>query len=68
LSVEAEQIRLLAYQAVRYGINLRASGELMPTLKVPVFWAAYVMAFGCAVSALVVVQHLIHPRKVFMAP
>ncbi len=59
---------LLAVQGVRYGQSLRASGEVMLTLGWPIHWASFVMAFGCAVSALVVLQHLLHPRKVFMAP
>lgn len=59
---------LLTVQGVRYGQSLKASGEVMLTLGWPVFWASYVMALGCAVSALVVLQHLLHPRKVFMSP
>lgn len=59
---------LLAVQGVKYGQSLKVSGEVMLTLGWPVFWASYVMAFACAVSALVVLQHLLHPRKVFMLP
>lgn len=59
---------LIAYQAVLHGMRLRASGEVMPTTQWPVFWAAYVVAASCALSALVVVQHLLHPRKGFLAP
>mgnify|MGYP003586322528 CR=1 FL=1 len=59
---------LLCVQGVKYGRSLQASGEVMLTLGWRLDWASYVMAFGCAVSALVVVQHLIHPRKVFLSP
>lgn len=58
---------LLTSQGIKYGQSLRASGEVMLTLGWPIFWASHVMALGCAVSALVVVQHLLHPRKVFMS-
>ena len=59
---------LLSVQGVRYGLSLRASGEVMMTLGWPIYWASFVMAFACAVSALVVLEHLLHPRKVFMSP
>lgn len=59
---------LLCVQGVKYGISLRSSGEVMLTLGWPIYWASFVMAFGCAVSALVVLEHLRHPRKVFMSP
>ena len=59
---------LLCVQGVKYGISLRSSGEVMLTLGWPIYWTSFVMAFGCAVSALVVLEHLLHPRKVFMSP
>ncbi len=59
---------LLSVQGVKYGISLRASGEVMLTLECPIYWVSFVMAFGCAVSALVVLEHLLHPRKVFLSP
>jgi TRAP-type C4-dicarboxylate transport system permease small subunit len=58
---------LLCVQGVKYGLSLKASGEVMLTLGWPVYWTAFVIAFACAVSALVVAQHLLHPRKVFMS-
>lgn len=59
---------LLAVQGVKYGRDLKASGEVMLTLGWPIFWASYVVAFSGAVSALVVLEHLLHPRKVFLSP
>lgn len=61
-------LALLAWQAVHYGLRLRATGEVMLTLGWPVYWAPFVIAIACAVSALVVVQHLLHPRRRFMSP
>jgi len=59
---------LLGVQGVKYAVSLKASGEVMLTLGWPIFWASYVMGFAGAVSALVVLEHLLHPRKVFMSP
>lgn len=59
---------VLCYQNVRYGISLRASGELLPTLRLPVFWAAHVVAFSCAVVLLVVLYNLVHPGKMMLKP
>ena len=59
---------LICYQAVKYGIRLRVSGEVMATTQWRIYWASYVMAFSCAVSGLVVMYHLLRPGKVFMAP
>lgn len=59
---------LLCVQGVKYGLSLRASGEVWLTLGWPKYWASFIVAFACAVSALVVVEHLVRPRKVFMSP
>lgn len=59
---------LLFFRGVTYGLCLRASGEVWLTLGWPLYWASFIMAFGCAVSALVVLEHLLHPRKVFLSP
>ena len=59
---------LLTIRGVEYGFSLRESGEVMLTLGWPIYWGCFVMAFGCAVSALVVLQHLLHPRKVLLSP
>ena len=59
---------LLGVQGVKYAVSLKASGEVMLTLGWPIFWASYVMALAAVVSALVVLEHLLHPRKVFMSP
>jgi len=50
-------------QNIRYGMQLKASGELMATLPVPVFWIPYVIAGACGVVVLVIFYHLLHPGK-----
>lgn len=59
---------LMGYQGVQYGNSLLASGEHMATLNIPYYWASYIMALSCALSALVVVHHLVYPRKVMLTP
>ncbi len=59
---------LLAEECVKYGLKLRQAGELMPTLHLPVYGVPWIIAFSCAVSALVVVYHLLLPGKVVIRP
>ena len=59
---------LVSFQAVKYGISLRASGEVMATTQWPIYWASYIVALSCVVSGLVVVQHLLYPGKALLKP
>ena len=52
-----------ARECCRHGGKLLRSGEVTPTLQVPVFWVAWVLAAGCLLTALVTLYHLIHPRR-----
>ena len=52
-----------ARECCRHGGKLLRSGEVTPTLLVPVFWVAWVLAAGCLLTALVTLYHLIHPRR-----
>lgn len=54
---------MLAVYNVRYGIQLKASGELMATLPIPVYWIPGVIAGACGVMALVIFYHMLHPGK-----
>lgn len=57
-----------AWQFFCYGSSLRASGQVSPTLQLPVFWLPWFLAVVFIVVALVTVQHLIKPSKEFMKP
>lgn len=59
---------VLARQCVAYGQRLRQSGEMMPTLSVPVFWVPYLIAFCCAVVVLVIFHNLTHPGREMIKP
>jgi len=58
----------LAWQCVRYGTSLWRSGQVTPTLQVPVFWVPYVIAFSCVVVALVILHNLLHPGREMIKP
>ena len=57
----------LAWQNVRYGLSLHASGLLMPTLKLPVFWIPFVISFDFVLVCLVIFYHLLHPGREMIA-
>lgn len=59
---------LLTWQCVRYGNSLRASGEVSPTLEMPVFWVPYLIAFCCVVIIAVKIYHLAHPGRSLIKP
>lgn len=52
-----------AKQCIVYGIRFLKSGEVTATLELPVFWVPWVIAAACALSALVVVYHLLFPGR-----
>jgi len=53
----------LVYQNIRYGLSLQAAGELMPTLKMPVFWMPLLIAFNALLVFIVIVYHFLHPGE-----
>jgi len=61
-------LALLTQRIWQLGDSLRASGEVTPTLQLPVYPALYAMALCCTVAALVVVQHLLFPSRVVLKP
>ncbi len=52
-----------AHASLQYGQRLRSSGEVTPTLQLPTFWLAWVVAGCCALTALVTLYQLLHPRR-----
>jgi len=57
-----------AWQCVRYGQNFLRNGEVTPTLQLPLFWVAWVMALACAASVPVSCYHLLHPGREMIKP
>ena len=58
----------LVYQNIRYSLSLQAAGELMPTLRMPVFWIPLLIAFNALLVFFVILHHLLHPGKEMIAP
>ncbi len=54
---------LLAVYNVRYGLQLKASGELMATLPIPVYWIPWVITGASGVVVLVISCHMLHPEE-----
>jgi len=59
---------IAAWQCVRYGQNFLRNGEVTPTLQIPLFWVAWVMALACALSVPVSCFHLLHPGREMIKP
>ncbi len=59
---------ILAWEAVQYGIKLKATGEVTPTLQLPLFWVPWIISLSCAVMALVIFHNLLHPGKGLIKP
>lgn len=58
----------LVYRNIHYGLSLRASGVLMPTLKVPVFWMPLLVSFNALLICVVIAYHLVHPGEEMIKP
>lgn len=59
---------ILAWESTRRGNALLRSGEGTLTLEIPMFWVAYVIALSCAVTALVILDNLLHPGREMIKP
>jgi len=59
---------VLAWQSLSYGAGLRASGEVTPTLQIPLYPLVYAVGASCAVVVLVILHHLIHPGRELIRP
>lgn len=50
---------LLAWYIAKYALQLRESGEMSETLKLPFYWVVFVVAAGFAVLAITVVLDIV---------
>ena len=57
-----------AWGCVGYGQRFLRSGEVTATIAIPIFWVPWVMAVAFAVTALVVVFHLLYPGRGMIKP
>ena len=54
---------LLAWQFSVQGWSFYTSGEVTPTLHMPIFWVPWVAAAACLVTVGVTLWHLLHPGR-----
>lgn len=59
---------LAAAQCLTAGRTFLRTGEVTPTLQIPLFWVPWVMAVGCVLAALVSLFHLLHPGREMIKP
>ena len=50
------------------GVKIRAANDVSNTLEIPLFWTYWALAASCALTALVVVFHLVKPGREMMRP
>jgi TRAP-type C4-dicarboxylate transport system permease small subunit len=59
---------LLVWRNIEYGRMLLTSGQVMPTINIPVFWMPWLTALCCAMMFLTILWHLAHPGKEMIKP
>ncbi len=59
---------LLVYKNIDYGLSLYSSGEVTPTLQIPVFWIPLLIAFNLVLVLLTIFYHLVKPGKEMIKP
>ncbi|MDR1626524.1 MAG: TRAP transporter small permease subunit [Spirochaetia bacterium] len=58
----------LAFRCVGYGLYLASVGQVMLTLKAPVFWLPFLLSGIFALLIIITFYHLIHPGKGMIKP
>jgi len=58
----------LGGRSILYGMELYRSKQVTQTLQWPIFWLPMVIGVCCFVVALVVVHHLVYPRREMIKP
>lgn len=59
---------ILTVQTFRHGLSLLQTGEVLPTLGMPVFWIPLVISLNSVLMMVVFVYHLLHPGKEYIKP
>lgn len=58
----------LAYRNIGYGLYLLSTGQVMLTLRVPIFWLPFLLSVIFVLLLIVTFYHLIHPGKGMIKP
>ncbi|MDR2589023.1 MAG: TRAP transporter small permease subunit [Spirochaetales bacterium] len=59
---------LLVYRNIGYGIYLFSTGQVMLTLRTPIFWLPFLLSASFALVLVVTFYHLLHPGKGMIKP
>ena len=59
---------IIIYRNFLYSLSLYSSGQVMPTLRIPVFWIPLMIGLSFILVCLTVFYHLIHPGKEMIKP
>lgn len=59
---------IMGLRCIQYGLDLHASGQVTDSLKIPLFWLPFCLAFNFFVLALVFVDSIMHPGKETIKP
>jgi TRAP-type C4-dicarboxylate transport system permease small subunit len=58
----------LAYRCAGYGLYLASTGQVMLTLKAPVFWLPFLLSGIFVLLIIITFYHLVHPGKGMIKP
>lgn len=67
-SVTISMFAFLTWRFIRYGLEIKASGQGTSTMGWPIFWLPWWFSLCCGVMVLVTLHHLTHPGKALMKP
>ena len=59
---------MLVHRNIRHGLSLLASGEVTPTLQIPVFWIPFLISFNLALVLIAIFYHLLRPGREMIKP
>ena len=58
----------LAYRNISYGLYLLSTGQVMLTLKIPIFWLPFLLSAVFVLLFFITFYHLTHPGKGMIKP
>ena len=58
----------LVYRSIGYGLYLLNTGQVMLTLRIPIFWLSFLLSFVFVLLFIITFYHLIHPGKGMIKP
>lgn len=58
----------LVVYGIKHGLSLWESGQMMMTLKIPIFWVPFVIGFNSLLMMIIIFYHLLHPGKEMVKP